>query len=103
MQAGERVIVGDRTMSAAETADIASATAWVPHRLVFEGTVLKDVVDEFNRYDTRQLVIEDEALKDLQISGVYYSTNPSSLIHFLRAQPGIEVIESAEKIQIRRR
>jgi transmembrane sensor len=103
LSAGERVTVTDQTMSLPERTDVAAATAWVQHRLVFDGSRLGDLVDDFNRYNVRQLVIEDRALDDFRVSGVYSSTDPASLVRFLRSQPGIEVVETDKEIRITRK
>jgi hypothetical protein len=59
-----------------------------------------NVLEEFNRYNRRQLVVEDRELGDFRISGVYSSTDPSSLIRFIRAQPGMRVEESDSEVRI---
>ena len=101
LSAGEQVTV---TPAAAGTpvpqhADIAAATAWMQRKLIFEGSKLSDVVSEFNRYNRRQLVIEDPKLADFQISGVYSSTDPASLVLFMRDQ-GLNVTEGDNEIRI---
>jgi transmembrane sensor len=101
LSAGEQVTV---TPAAAGTpmpqhADIAAATAWMQRNLIFEGSKLSDVVSEFNRYNRRQLVIEDPKLADFQISGVYSSTDPASLVLFMRDQ-GLNVAEGDNEIRI---
>ena len=58
------------------------------------------MVEDFNRYNTRQLVILDPQLNDFHVSGVYSSTDPASLIRFLRAQPGVEVMETDLEVRI---
>jgi transmembrane sensor len=98
--AGEQVIVTNQIVRAPQRADVAVATAWTQRRLVFESSALSDVIEDFNRYNTRQLVIEDPQLNDFHVSGVYSSTDPASLIRFLRAQPGVEVIEMDEEVRI---
>lgn len=100
LDAGEQIIFTDRGRSAPEPAKISAATAWVHHRAVFDSARLSDVVDEFNRYNTRQLVIEDRQLEDMHISGVYSSTDPVSLLRFLRAQPGVNIYVSDTEVRI---
>jgi hypothetical protein len=39
--------------------------------------VLRDVAEEFNRYNRRPLSIDDRELQKVTISGVYSSTDPS--------------------------
>jgi transmembrane sensor len=80
--------------------DLASATAWTQHRLIFDDTRLADVADEFNRYNHRQLVIESDELADLRISGVYSSTDPTSLMRFLSEQPGVKITQERDQIRI---
>ncbi|MGH8210217.1 MAG: FecR family protein [Steroidobacteraceae bacterium] len=102
VSAGEQVTVTEREMATPKPANVAAATAWMEHRLIFDGARLSDVVEDLNRYNTRQIVIEDEGLQDFRISGVYSSTDPASLIRFLREQPGVRVIDTDEGVRITR-
>ena len=68
--------------------------------LIFDGSKLSDVVQEFNRYNKRQLVIEGSQLSDFHVSGVYSSSDPASLIRFLRDQPGIKIREDENQVLI---
>jgi transmembrane sensor len=101
--AGEQVTVTAQAVTKPKHADVAATTAWTQRRLIFDGTRLSEVVEQFNRYNTRQLVIEDSELKDFHLSGVFTSTDPASLIRFLREQPGVEVIETADAVRITRK
>lgn len=103
LSAGEQVTVTEKEAPRAKRADIATATAWLQKRLIFDETPLAEVASEFNRYSTRQLVISDPALETVAISGVYSTTDPDSLIGFLRAQPSIELSESDTEIHLARR
>lgn len=98
--AGEQLAVtrGDALKTA--NPDIAAATAWTRRRLVFNGVPLSEVVEEFNRYNERQLVVENAELQGLEVVGVFSSTDPAALLRFLTAQPGIAVEESHERIRI---
>jgi transmembrane sensor len=103
VSAGQQVIVGPDGASSVpppQSIDPAEVAAWRRHRLIFDSSPLADVVDEFNRYNRRQLVIVSPQLAGLEISGVYSSTNPDSFVRFLRAQPGLGVEESDGKIRI---
>jgi transmembrane sensor len=100
LSAGERVTVTQDNAPAPQRVDLTAATAWTQRRLIFDDTKLVDVVDEFNRYNHRQLVIESDELADLRISGVYSSTDPTSLLRFLREQPGVKITEERDRIRI---
>lgn len=93
LAAGEQAVVSAHEISTQTRANIGAATSWLKHRFIFDGSHLSDVVDQFNRYNARQIVIDSPALDDFRISGVYSSTDPDSFLRFLRAQPGIEVTQ----------
>lgn len=102
LKAGEQVTATGKVMTAPTRVDVAAATAWLNSRLVFDGTPLMDVVDAFNRYNRRPILIEDPQLRGLEISGAYSSTDPTSLIRFLQAQPDLRVIETDDSVLIGR-
>jgi len=99
VSAGEQLTVSHDVIAPAQHADVAVATAWTQHKLIFEGSRLAEVVAEFNRYNRRQLVLADPKLNDFEISGVYSSTDPASLLRFLRDQ-GVHVTEGEGEIRI---
>jgi transmembrane sensor len=102
LSAGEQLVVGPRATDAPRRADLVAATSWTARQLVFHGNSLLDVAEEFNRYSSRRLVIEQaERLADFHVTGTFSSTSADSLIRFLRAEPGIEVLESEGEIRIR--
>jgi transmembrane sensor len=98
--AGEQLTVTPKVIQIAEHPNIASATAWTQRRLVFESASLADVADEFNRYNDRQLIVGDRRLETFHVSGVFSSTDPASLIRFLRARPELRIIETESQIRI---
>ena len=101
LSAGEQVTVTPAAaLPAPAHADIAATTAWMERRLIFDGSKLSDVVQEFNRYNRRQLVIEGTQLSDFHVSGVYSSTDPASLIRFLREQAGLKITEDDNQVLI---
>lgn len=103
LSAGEQVTVTPAAFPKPRHADLSATTAWMQQRrMIFDGTRLSDVVEEFNLYNHRQLVLDSTALADFRISGVYSSTDPASLLRFLREQPGIRIIETDTEVRISR-
>jgi transmembrane sensor len=98
--AGEQLTVTPKRIQIAEHPNIASATAWTQRQLVFESASLADVADEFNRYNERQLIVGDPRLETFHVSGVFSSTDPASLIRFLRARPELRIVETGSQIRI---
>ncbi len=103
LSAGEQLTVLPHIVTKPTRTDTAVATAWVQKRLIFEETPLSDVAEEFNRYNRRPLSIDDGELEKLKISGVYSSTDPASLINFLRSQNSIQVVETEKQVRVLRR
>jgi transmembrane sensor len=100
LSAGEQVTVTPAAIVESHHADLTAATAWTQRKLIFDGARLSDVVEEFNRYNRRQLVIEGAGLADFHVSGVYSSTDPASLLRFLNEQRGVKITESETAILI---
>jgi transmembrane sensor len=103
LSAGEQLTVLPHVVTKPTRTDTAVATAWLQKRLIFEETPLSDVAEEFNRYNRRPLTIDDGELGSLKISGVYSSTDPASLINFLRSQNSIQVVETEKQVRVLRR
>ncbi|MEJ0034942.1 MAG: FecR domain-containing protein [Gammaproteobacteria bacterium] len=103
LSAGEQLLVTSRVVPHPAPANVAAVTAWMQRQLIFDSTPLTEVAGEFNRYNERQFVIRDPALRTFQIDGVFSSTDPSSLIRFLRARPEMQVTETDSEIVIARR
>ena len=100
LTSGEQAVVVAQAAVKRVSPDIAAATAWSQGHIVFHGTRLKDVATEFNRYNTRRLVIRAPELLSFKVSGIFSSTDPTSLIRFLAARPEMKVSETADEIVV---
>lgn len=78
----------------------AAGSAWADRTLAFDNAPLSDVVEEFNRYNSRQIVLTDPALGSLRISGVFAAGKPSSLLRFLEEQLQLEVVAKTDEIAV---
>jgi transmembrane sensor len=100
LSAGEQVTVTPRIMRLAERPNIAGVTAWRQRQIVFDSASLSEVAEEFNRYNERQLVIENPDSFSFHISGIFSSTDPNSLLRFLRNRPEVRISETAGEIRV---
>jgi transmembrane sensor len=112
LSAGEQIIMpADKPARTADPspgatpqpANVATATAWTQHNLVFESSALTEVAEEFNRYNRRPLVITDPGIASMRISGMFSSVDPAIFLNFLRAQPELKVEETDREIRIGKR
>jgi transmembrane sensor len=99
LSAGEQLTVTAKTAPRPARVNVAAATAWTQRQLVLESAPLAEVAEEFNRYSTRKLVVEDSASHELRLSGVF-ETDPDFLIRYLRERPDITVHETDREIRI---
>ncbi|MGH8177871.1 MAG: FecR family protein [Steroidobacter sp.] len=100
LAAGEQAIVSRAGTVEPKPANVAAATAWMQRQLVFDSAPLEEVAHEFNRYNERRLVIRDERLRGVLISGVFSSTDPAALLRFLHEQSDLEVEETDSEVHV---
>ncbi|MGH8242061.1 MAG: FecR family protein [Steroidobacteraceae bacterium] len=100
--AGQQLVVAPLLVSRPTQVDVAAVTAWTQRKLVFDDVLLGEVIEEFNRYNTRQIVVEDSLLAEYHIRGTFQATDPDRLVEFLRDRFGVEVVEEDGKIHISR-
>jgi transmembrane sensor len=98
--AGEQITVTDTETQPVKRPDVARAIAWTQRQLVFEAATLTEVAEEFNRYNQRQLIVQDPELYDFHISGVFASTDPGALLQFLRERAGMQIVETENAIYL---
>jgi transmembrane sensor len=103
LSAGEQAIITAQATVKQIQPDVSTATAWTRHQLVFRGTSLQQVADEFNRYNQRHLVIHDPQIGDLKVTGIFSSTDPASFIRFLEARADIVVTQEGDEILVARK
>lgn len=100
LSAGDQVNATERSIEKAANSGLNAAVAWREHRLVFSGTTLSEVADEFNRYNERQIIIRNAENVPFDVSGAFSVTDLSSLLAFLRAQPNVFVEDGKREITI---
>ena len=66
------------------TVDVSRVTAWTQALLRFSGETLGEVVEQFNRYNTLRMVLEDPSLAGVRVSGVFSPTDVDSFIAYLK-------------------
>jgi transmembrane sensor len=103
LAAGQQLTVSPKSISQPRAADVTLVTAWTQRKIAFQGATLRDAVAEFNRYNTRRLVVADPTLMNTRISGVFSSSDPGPLLRFLRELPNVTVAETDSEIRIFRK
>jgi transmembrane sensor len=99
LSAGEQLTVSAQALPRPTHVNVAATTAWRQRQLIFESAPLAEVAEEFNRYSTRKLIVEDLTSNELRLSGVFV-TDPDFLVAYLRARADITVYETSAEIRI---
>jgi transmembrane sensor len=94
VSAGEAASVRRNTVSVRTLPskdDITRKLQWTAGHLAFQGETLDDAVQEFNRYNQRQITVADPSLLQLQMGGNFVTTDPDSFVASLQRLYGIQV------------
>jgi transmembrane sensor len=90
VSAGQMALIRGRTIVTRDVDDISRRTAWTQGMLIFSGETLAEAVAEFNRYNHRQLVIDDADLAGRKIGGQFKATNPDGFASALEKIVGVD-------------
>jgi transmembrane sensor len=83
-------------------ADIGRSLAWRDGQIVLEGETLDDAVAQFNRYNTRKLVISDPDLAEEKLVGQFRATEPLTFADAVATTLGATVVEDRDTIRLSR-
>lgn len=84
-------------------AEIDRRLAWRDGEIVLDGDTLGDAVVEFNRYNTRQLLVEDPALASEALVGRFRTNEPEAFARAVAVTAQARVLVDEEAIRISRR
>lgn len=93
-----KVAVQERPLPEAE-----ELLSWRSGFVVFKETPLAQAAEELNRYNTRQLIVEDASIAGFRIGGTFRSTNLDAFLRLLEQGFGIHAEQQGERIVLARR
>jgi transmembrane sensor len=99
--AGEQAHVASGVTTINEHANIAAAISWRERRLVFHDAPLSAVVEEFNRYNRRQIRLEGDAGRQMRLTATFDNDKPESLLLYLKEQGSLSAQEEGANWAIR--
>jgi transmembrane sensor len=82
------------------TTDLASATAWLPTEIRFQRDTVANVARRFNAYTTRPLSIEDPAVANMRLSGVFHARDVDAFIAYLQTLPHVRVEREKDRVRV---
>jgi len=104
VDAGEETTAGSAAVErAVAIPDIAAATSWQAGRLAFRLQPLRYALEDVNRYARKPIVIGDEEIGELKITGTVMGSNVGGWVRSLESALRIVAVEEPEKIVLRKR
>lgn len=85
LTAGQQIAYSGTNMLAMDSVNVAQAAAWQEGRLIFEDDALIEVINSLNRYSRKKIVLGDEALKSIRVTGVFKSGDNSGAVRALKS------------------
>ena len=99
LDAGNQAVVDESGVgAAAQLHDATLATSWQQGRLAFDNEPLRYVVQDVNRYASTPILIEDDTVGDLRITGAVLCDNLDGWLASLEKAFGLRVERSAGRI-----
>ena len=89
----DSVLVQERSI-----AEVEQLLSWRTGYLAFDKTPLADAVAEFNRYNTRQIIIEDPAVATIRVGGSFRATNADGFVRLIASDFPITVTQRGSEV-----
>jgi transmembrane sensor len=98
--AGYRSEIAGGEWSQPVLTDAQAAVAWADRQILFQARPLGEVAEEFNRYNSTQIEIDDPELRSLPISGRFDAYDVDSFATFLETLDGVAVERTPNRIRV---
>jgi len=100
--ANTRVVTtqGHLVKSMVDADDLARATAWRQGMIAFEGVSLRTAAQEFSRYSDMRIVIDDPAIANTTITGLFAATNPAGFGFAVATSLGLKVEVGEDRMRL---
>lgn len=93
---GPSILLTDRSQQRVE-----NELSWRRGVLTFDRTTLREAADEFNRYNTQPIRIDDPAVGQIRIGGAFDARHPDAFIRLLRDAFGLRAVEERGGVTIK--
>lgn len=101
VEAGSQIVVAaSGELMAPPRSSVERAAAWTTRRVIFDNEPLSSVLAEFNRYNSRRMLVADPALAQRKVSGVFKVHDIDVLIAFLEQQHDIRIRREGDELHI---
>lgn len=94
---------GDLTITHVPLDEARERLSWRDGHAVFHGTPLAEALREFNRYNARQIVLDDPALGELRVGGNFRLDNGEAFVRLMQQVFPLRAAQDGNRIVLSRR
>lgn len=98
---GERLTFSAKQAPRLDRPQVSEVAAWQRGQIILDHTALSEAIKEMNRYSTVQLVIDDPAVAELQITGVFRSGDSLSFARAISESHQLRMVQEHRRIHLR--
>lgn len=92
---------GSSTLLSAKSEDgVSAALGWRDGILNFDRTSLADAAAEFNRYNSKKIVIGDPEVGEIRIGGTFQASNVDAFVRLLRDAYGLRITATSNELKL---
>lgn len=102
MVTGQRISAAGGQLGARTQVEPARALAWLEGRLVFRQRPLGEVLNQLARYHSGWIVVANDRLRGIEVSGNYRLTDPVAIVESLAAATSAQLIRVSDALLILR-
>ena len=95
---GQQVAFSDDALSAATTANLQRGQAWRNQRMIFQDKPLADVIAELNRYRSGRIIVMNNDIKTLPVTGVFATDDTNIALLTIEQSLPVAVTKITEKL-----
>jgi transmembrane sensor len=100
MAPGERLTIAKGVAPKVDEPRMDVITAWRRGEVMLDDTPLADAIAEMNRYNRSVLVVDENGLSNLRISGIYHTGDSAGFAQTVANLYGLRVTETGEQIHL---
>lgn len=93
---GDQLVVSPMRGLTKHKVDVAKTTSWRDGEIIFDDDTLANAVAEVNRYSAKKIVLADERLASLRMSGVFIAGHSDSFVETVTGNFPIKVTSDAD-------
>lgn len=97
---GSATDYSDRGLGATAPADIASLHAWRQDRLFFQDAPLGDVVADLDRYRPGRIVILDDSVAKLPVTGFFHAAQAEAALQTIAATLPVQITRLTDRLVV---